>query len=131
MSHTDPAVSPDAPSTSDRDLQELLLGRLTGIAEALAAHLRDSACQRVISDMLNLTIFNSRAALRVASRAADEDVMGAKLPSDLRRALAEFKTDLTQADRLTPLNLRPERLGPSFLLGQEHTRSRLDGPAAH
>ncbi|OLO25899.1 hypothetical protein PZ61_0236440 [Streptomyces sp. MNU77] len=131
MSHTDPAASPDVPSTSDRDLQEWFLGRLAGIAEALAAHLKDSACQCVISDMLNLTVFVPRAFLRAVSRAADEDVMGAKLPSELRRALAEFKTDLTQADRLTPLCLRPESLGPSFLVGQEHTRSRLDGPAAH
>jgi hypothetical protein len=131
MSHTDPAAPPDAPSTSDRDLQEWFLGRWVGIAEALAAHLKESACQRVISDMLGLTVFAPRAALRAASRAADDDAMGAKLPSALRCALAELKTNLTQADRLTPLSLRPESLGPSFLLGQEYTRSRLDGPAAH
>ncbi|WP_030574240.1 hypothetical protein [Streptomyces aureocirculatus] len=130
MSHTDPAASRDAPSTSDRDLQEWFLGRWAGIADALAAHLKDSACRRLISDMLGLTVFASRAFLRAATRAADEDVLGAKLPSDLRCAPAELKTDFAQADQFTSLLLRPESLGPSFLLGQEYTRS-LDSLAVH
>ncbi|MFI1599207.1 hypothetical protein [Streptomyces venezuelae] len=93
--------------------------------------MKDSACQRVTSDMQDMKLFATSAYLRIGSRAADEDVMGAKLPSQLRRVLAELKTDITQAGRLTPLILRPESLGPSFLLGQEHTRALLNGSAAH